>query len=246
MTNLIVVFHKLTGTPAVLAQLLSKVKEQTPFQQIVDLGSGSGGAMPLVLAELQKEGSELSLLLTDLYPNPKMVERFNADQSSGVRYAAQPVDATNMASIPAGLKTMVNSFHHMPPPVARKILKTAQDNRQPFFLYEMAENKIPTLLWWLLLPISLTIVFIMALILTPFSRPLTGQQLLFTYLIPIIPLAYAWDGQASLVRMYTFEDLQQLLPEKVEDYSWEMAPAPNPKGKTLGYYVLGRPKDPVQ
>jgi hypothetical protein len=77
---------------------------------------------------------------------------------------------------------------------------------------------------------------------TPFVRPLTGKQLLFTYLIPIIPLVYAWDGQASLVRMYTFEDLRQLLPAAVDDYVWEMGPAPKPDGKHQGYYLLGLPR----
>ncbi|MEO1713049.1 MAG: hypothetical protein AAFU60_06915 [Bacteroidota bacterium] len=244
MTSLIVVLHKLMGTPAVLAELLKKARQQVEFSQVVDLGSGSGGAMPLVFDQLSDEQSSqpFELLLTDLYPNPQLVRSINDRQTPGLRYKSESVDATNMGETPTGLKTMVNSFHHMPPPVARKILHTAQENRQPFLIYEIAENNIPTLVWWLFLPVGLVIVFVMALFLTPFSRPLTVPQLVFTYLIPVIPLAYAWDGQASLVRMYTFDDLKSMLPPALEDYEWEMAPAPNPKGKTLGYYVLGIPK----
>ena len=48
----------------------------------------------------------------------------------------------------------------------------------------------------------------MVLFMTPWVRPLSWQQLLFTYLIPIIPLCYAWDGQASIMRIYTFDDIQ--------------------------------------
>ncbi|MEM1220816.1 MAG: hypothetical protein AAGH79_17990 [Bacteroidota bacterium] len=244
MTNLIVVLHKLMGTPTILANLLEQAKEKAHFDQIVDLGSGSGGAMPLAFDQLKEmdAAKSLQLRLTDLYPNPALVKSMNDRQIPGLRYHSESVDATNMGQTPAGLKTMVNSLHHMPPPVARKILHTAQENRQPFLIYEIAENNIPTLVWWLFLPLGLLIVFIMALFLTPFSRPLTAQQLIFTYLIPVIPLAYAWDGQASLVRMYTFDDLKSMLPPASDDYEWEMAPAPNPKGKTLGYYVLGIPK----
>ena len=44
---------------------------------------------------------------------------------------------------------------------------------------------------------------------TPFVKNLTLKQIIFTYLIPIVPLIYAWDGQASLVRMYTFKDIEK-------------------------------------
>ncbi len=46
---------------------------------------------------------------------------------------------------------------------------------------------------------------------TPFVKPLTWRQIIFTYLIPIIPICYAWDGQASLPRIYTLKDLDHLL-----------------------------------
>ena len=47
---------------------------------------------------------------------------------------------------------------------------------------------------------------------TPLVKPLTWRQIVFTYLIPIIPICYAWDGQASLPRMYTMDDVEVLLP----------------------------------
>ena len=83
----------------------------------------------------------------------------------------------------------------------------------------------------------------MSLLMTPFVKPLTWKQLIFTYLIPVIPVCYAWDGQASLVRMYTFKDIELLLKDfKNEHYTWEMDQAKKENGKKLGYYILGRPK----
>lgn len=82
----------------------------------------------------------------------------------------------------------------------------------------------------------------MSLFMTPFVKPLTWKQLLFTYLIPIIPICYAWDGQASLVRMYTFKDIEYLLSNfKNHAYTWEMTHAKKNNGKNLGYFVLGLP-----
>jgi hypothetical protein len=244
VTNLIVVLHRVTGTTEVIAKLIRAAREKIGFTQIVDMGSGSGGSMPAVLKQLNEAGDQppLHLLLTDLHPSPEVVRQINGQAHPHLRYSAAPLDATRLRQAPAGLKTMVNSFHHLPPAQAQHVLRAAQENREPILIYEMVENNIPTPLWWLLLPVSLTIVFVMALFLTPFARPLSGKQLLLTYLLPIIPLIYAWDGQASLVRMYTFDDLQQLLSELPQDgYHWEMGQAPRGDGKTLGYYLLGYP-----
>jgi Flp pilus assembly protein TadB len=244
MTNLIVVFHKMTGTHEVIERLLLNIREKHSFSLIVDIGSGSGGAMPEVLRRInEKEGQEkLDLLLTDLHPNPSFVKKINDKNISYLEYQKDSLDATQLESAPDGLKTMVNSFHHLPPEKARTVLRSAQESRQPFLIYEMAENKVPTLLWWLLLPLSLLILILMSLFMTLAVRPMRWQQLLFTYLIPVIPIFYAWDGQVSMIRMYTFSDFEELLDGIKEDgYKWEMRQAKKENGKTLGYYVLGIP-----
>ncbi|MEO0897795.1 MAG: hypothetical protein AAFY71_15420 [Bacteroidota bacterium] len=243
MTNVIVVLHGLLGIPDVLSKLVAQALQQSGQKKIVDMGSGSGGAMPAVMEKLAQDEAtkDVEILLTDLYPNPEFIEKFNQDQSDQISYSTDSLDATNLSQAPEGLKTMVNSFHHMPPDKAKGILQTAHDNKQPLLIYEMAENNIPTVAWWIFLPLGLVIVFVMALFLTPFSKP-TPKQLLFTYLIPIIPIFYAWDGQASLPRMYTFDDIDQLL-EGLEDegYRWEKGQALKEDGKPLGYYVMGMP-----
>ncbi len=244
MTKIIVVLHRLLGTKEVLSNLLLQMHIAYPFDQVVDLGSGSGGAMPMTMNHLntQLPDLDLKLLLTDLHPNMAFVEDFNQSANDRLQYHPKPVDATDLHKTPAGLKTMVNSFHHMPPQIAKQILASAQENRQAILIYEMAENKIPTVVWALLLPISLPIVAIMAIFFVPFVKPLSWKDLLFTWLIPVIPIFYAWDGQASLPRMYTFKDIQNhLLPEQIEGYTWEMAPAKKQNDKTLGYYIKGLP-----
>ena len=244
MTNLIVVFHKMMGTTDLITSLLKKVKTKHAYSQIVDMGSGSGGSMPEVIEQLNEgEEEKTNLLLTDLHPNPDLVKQVNDGKYKFTSYHPESFNATNLVNTPEGLKTMVNSFHHMPNEQARKILLSAQENKQPLLIYEIGENNIPTLLWWIMLPISLTILMIMTLFMTPFVKPLTWQQLVFTYLIPIIPICYAWDGQASLVRMYTFKDVEELLGDhQTDEYSWEMAQAKKANGKKLGYYILGLPE----
>lgn len=245
MTNLIVVLHKLIGTKEVVAGILTQLRKKHSFSQIVDIGSGSGGIMPEVIDFLNNQDATntVNLLLTDLHPNNHFIKYINSAKLDNIHYSDTSLDATNLDQAPKGIKTMINSFHHMPPNQAKKILQSAQENKQALLIYEMAENKIPLFLWWLLLPISLTIVFVMALVFTPFSRPITLRQLIFTYLIPIIPIFYAWDGQASLPRMYTFKDINELLKDfKNDEYVWKIEQGKKTNGKPLGYYILGLPK----
>ncbi|MEM1259642.1 MAG: hypothetical protein AAGH81_14000 [Bacteroidota bacterium] len=245
LTNLLMVLHKLFGTTAVMVDLIHYTRQKIHFSQITDLGSGSGGPMIEVIEEINKskEGSiPISLLLTDKYPNKKTVTHVNSLGRTNISYYSKSVDAPKLHEAPEGLKTMIASFHHMPPGIARQILSSAETNREPLLIYEIGENNVPTLLWWLLLPISLSILVIMALVMTPFVKPLTASQLLFTYIIPVIPLIYAWDGQASVKRTYTFEDVQKLLGDsKTQDYKWEIAKAKKSNGKNAGYHILGYP-----
>ena len=246
MTNLIALLHKMTGTGEVIADLLIPIVRERQYSRIVDLGSGSGGIMPDVIDTINKEikNEKVSLVLTDLYPNTEQISIWNSKKDSHVSYHPEAVDATKLDLAPSGLKTMVNCFHHMPPADAKKILETASEKRQPILIYEMGENNIPLIIWWLLLPISLFILMLMVLFMTPFVRPLTWQQLLFTYIIPIIPLCYAWDGQASLPRMYTMSDLEHLLKDaKSTEYEWSMDRAYKRNKKKLGTYLIGLPKN---
>ncbi len=159
-----------------------------------------------------------------------------------MRYLREPVDALDLANTPSGLKTMVNCFHHMRPESARAILESAQSSRQPILIYEMGENKIPFVLWCLALPLSLCMVFVMALFLTPMVRPMSFRQLFFTYVIPLIPMFYAWDGQASMPRLYSLDDLDELMEGmSSSDYRWEKGYGKTEKGSNLGVYLLGLP-----
>lgn len=244
MTNMIAVVSRVFGVTPVLAQLTSRVLREHNIDRIVDLGTGAGGVMPDVLKLLraQPETAETRLLMTDRYPNSDALEVFNDPQCDYIRYESESVDATDFASAPSGLKTMVNCFHHMGPAKARSILKSAQKNCEPLLIYEMGENLGSFMLWLVFLPISLPILFLMCCLLTPFARPLSIRQFAFTYLIPVIPLFFAWDGQATMPRLYTFADYDELLRGlDSANYRWEKGHGMKPNGKKLGTFLLGLP-----
>ena len=244
VTNLIKVLHRLFGTSDLLVELITNCQKKTSFSQIIDLGSGSGGPMIDVVKKINDHSKDnsINLLLTDKYPNINTVNSINNLKLPYVKYLEHSVDASALESAPKGLKTMIASFHHMNPVIAKQILTSAKKSKEPILIYEIAENTIPVLLWWLLLPISLIILIVMSLVMTPFVRPLTIPQIIFTYLIPIIPIIYAWDGQASIMRTYTFKDIETLIGEKdSKSYKWEISDTKSVIGKKGGYFVFGYP-----
>ncbi|TXD32560.1 hypothetical protein FRC96_17120 [Lujinxingia vulgaris] len=239
MTLYIAVIHRMLGSQAVLAPLVERALEASPRPRVVDLCSGAGGPMPQVIEALREQGREdVELVLTDLYPNELAARRLS-EEAQGVRYEERSIDATAVPGELGGVRTIVCGLHHMRPAQARGILEDAWQKRQPFVAFELSDNSAPFALWWTAIPFG----FLMTLALTPFVRPLTLRQLIFTYLIPVLPVLIAWDGAVSNVRTYTEEDLGELLSgAQSDDYRWEIGTASSARGPGKMLYVLGLPR----
>lgn len=186
--------------------------------------------------ELREEDfPELELKLSDLYPNTPAAKRINSSDMKGVAYIEIPVDARHPQKELDGLRTMVCSFHHMAKDNAKAILKDTFDNKQPILIFEISDNSSPKALWWIGIPFNI----LMVLLLTPFVRPFSIQQLIFTYLVPVLPLAIAWDGAVSNARTYSQKDLDLLTSDlKSDDYVWEKGIV---KGKGNKLWLVGKP-----
>lgn len=240
MTRLILVMHDILGTGKKVAGLLAKILRESNSLNIIDLCSGSGGPMPEVLQILYDKYNmeNVNLTLTDLYPDLETAKNINNQKGDNIKYLTTPVDATDINARTDGVRTMIGSFHHMSPQNARNILVSAQKSRNPICIFEISDNSTPIWLWWIAFPIN----FIMTFFITPMVRPMSWQQLFFTYIIPIIPICFAWDGAVSNARTYTLNDLDEIL-DKVEsdnnDYKWEKGAI---EGKTRQLYLLGIPK----
>ena len=231
MTRYIAVVHQLVGTHEILAPLIRRLVEITPSKRLIDLCSGSGGPLPEIVRELQAQGVDFELTMSDLYPNLGTAERL---ASSGIHYERTPVDATNVHH--DGARILICSFHHMKPDLARAILKNAHDEGKPLCVFEISDNALPIFLFWLTMPFA----FLMVLFLTPKIRPVTWQQIFFTYFVPIIPVCVAWDAAVSNVRTYTLQDLEELTAGLDEDYRWESGAIDGrAPGKML--YLFGQP-----
>lgn len=83
---------------------------------------------------------------------------------------------------------------------------------------------------------------ISVLLTTPFIKPFKIGRLIFTYLLPIVPLFVWRDGILSSLRTYSVKEMHELVKslDKTEKYDWEINRIKSGPGTIL--YLLGTPK----
>ena len=231
-------FHKLLNTPQEIADLVTPLLEKQEEKVIYDQCSGSGGPMPWVLEIIRKkEGfGDSRLVLSDYFPDERAIKRINSGNGE-IYYDPESRDATDPKGSGNGVRTLICSMHHFRPSKVKDILSASAESGNPILTFEISDNSFPKWMWWVGIPFTALIV----LFVTPFVRPFTFPQFFFTYLLPILPLAIAWDGAVSNARTYTLEDLDIVISEiEVDDYIWEKGKVKGKGGNRL--YLIGRKK----
>ncbi len=218
--------------PALWAAILARVLTECHLDRIVDLGSGAGGPMELVLGELAKLERRPRVTLTDLYPTPMD----SAGSIASIDYWPDPVSAASLPPELPGLRTLFLAFHHFDPPMARAVLRDAFEKRQAICIFEATSRTAPAIAASFFIPI-------LVLLLTPSVRPVAMFQIFFTYLIPLIPLLVFWDGLASQLRTYSMAELKELAADfNAPEYGWECDFIEAKGVPFRTYYLIGRPK----
>lgn len=200
--------------------------------RLVDLCSGGGASVLALKPALDAAlGTPARVTLTDKYPNLGAFAAAARRFAGEVDFVAEPVDATAVPAELDGFRTLVGSFHHFPPPVARGILEDAVRKRRGLAVLELTERR--PFLW--LLPLLVTPLLVWCL--TPFIRPATFRRLLWTYLVPIVPLVAVVDGFVSVLRSYTPEELLALTAGLEEGYCWKAGTVPSIGAARIPYLV---------
>ena len=191
-----------------IAELLIEQKSAN----VVDLCSGAGGPWPELRETIEAEGvNDVSIVLTDLHPNGDAIDALRTQ--SRLRYFRDPVSALAVPTQLTGVRTMFTALHHFGRTEIRAILDSARQDQTAFAAFEATHRSVKGLLITLLIPF-------LVLLLMPRVRPFRWQSILFTYLLPIIPLAIWWDGFASTLRTYRASDLEEL---GVGDIAYEVS-----------------------
>jgi hypothetical protein len=178
-------------------------------QSIVDMCSGGGGpwldlARQLRCRDVGENSAGLQICLTDKYPNLEAFKSVSASSDHHITFYPEPVDAMKVPGALKGLRTMFTSFHHFSPEDARAILQNAVDAGESVCIFEATKRA----------PLTMGLIFAGILLLflhTPRIRPFRWSRLLWTYLIPVIPLVLLFDGVVSCLRTYRPQELREMV-----------------------------------
>lgn len=227
----------LSGQARNLVPKLRETIERAGSTRIVDLCSGGAGPLPVLADELAEQRLDVRITLTDYYPNVEGFKRLQAQSKGRVDFAPEPIDARKVPEHLVGLRTMFSALHHFKPAEARAILQSAVDAGQPFAAFEVVNRHPFTLIMMALvaLPVMLSV---------PFLRPFRWSWILFTYLIPIIPLFVMWDGFVSCLRVYSKDELQEMIDslEGGDRFDWEIGDIAMPPAPVPAVYLIGVPR----
>ena len=214
-----------------IVPLLEKLIAKSDTNQIIDLGSGGGGGLIWLNEELKKSTPNLKIILTDYYPNISAFE-YTKKLCSNFDFIKEPVDARNVPKELKGVRTQFLSLHHFNSVDAKKIIQNAVDSNQSIAIFEAQERSAPSLIAMLFSP--LTVLFT-----TPFIRPFKIGRIIFTYLIPIVPLFVLWDGMVSSLRTYSVKEMNKLIDDlrHKEKFDWEIDRIKSGPGVIL--YLIG-------
>ena len=214
--------------------IIEKGMKLAESEKINDLGSGGGGGWPKIIEHLRVNNPNIKVTLSDFYPNLEAFE-FVKNNNPEIDFIPEPVDALNYKLDENSLKTMFLSFHHFKPNDAKQILQNTINNKSVLLIAESQDRSLPSLLAMFFSPISLWLM-------TPMISPFSILRIIFTYLIPILPLFVWWDGIVSSLRTYSKSDLEELIKEVNESdtYEWEMGETKS--GPIINHYLLTYPK----
>ena len=201
--------------------------------RVVDLCSGGGGPWlsPAWRGALANR-APMTVVLSDKFPSDALAARLAGDPLvSRVNFS---VDATSVPQSLSGFRTIFSSFHHFPDELALAVLGDAVRQGEGFAMAEVTSRTPRAFATMLLMPV-------LAWLLTPRMRPFRWSRLLFTYLVPLIPLVVLWDGLVSCFRTRTPEELLALTAS-FPQYTWSAGYA-RQRGSWLSpVYLIGVPR----
>jgi hypothetical protein len=223
---------------AAMVPLLATALQRTGTRHVLDLCSGAAGPWLWLRPVLAERGVNVSVCLTDKYPNLSAFGRSSQLTDQAISYHPQPVDATRVPGELPGFRTMFTAFHHFRPEQGCEVLADAVRKRQGIAVFEATERSALALL------LTLMVVPLMVLVMTPFIRPFRWSRLLWTYVIPLVPVVMLFDGLVSCLRTYSVLALRDLTARlDTKDYRWEIGTV---KGKATPIpitYLIGLPID---
>lgn len=240
MTDYLRYFLTFTNFYKPVTPLLSHCLAHHNERTCIDLCSGGGGAIEAVVKNLKEETNlDVRFVLTDMFPNLTAFEFLKQRIRDRVDYVAISVDASSVPYELKGVRTIYSAIHHFTPAQVKSVLQDAANARAPIAIFDGGDRSVFLILGMLLFhPIAF-------FLFTPFFRPLKLSRIIFTYLLPLVPLCTIWDGVVSILRLYQPRELLEIAQDVKGDYRWKGGKVKNAFGMNITY-LIGVPRREIK
>lgn len=213
--------------------LINETLQASKQVDIIDLCSGGGGSIFQLYEGLKKiRGDTFTLTISDKFPNYNAFAFIHKKSCGKINFISSPIDIFNIPAHINGLRVLFSAIHHFTPLQVKGILQDATDHQKPIAIFDGFEKK------WLA-ALALLIIHPMVFILcTPFFKPFRWSRILFTYIIPLIPLYTIWDGLVSIGRLYNPTSLFSIAHSvDNNNYFWKSGYTKNRFGLKSSYLI---------
>lgn len=142
-----------------------------------------------------------------------------AAKSANLRYVTRSVDAGDAPrDLGQGQGKKVFrlfhlAFHHFDDGLGRRILKNTLATSEGFGIFELQGRTLSSLF-------TVSMMWPLLLLITPFYYWRSPGHLFFTYIVPIIPFVLVFDGYVSSLRTRTPEEFFTLMEGMEEVEGW--------------------------
>ena len=140
------------------------------------------------------------------------------------------IPISNFDTSEKGVYLFVNSFHQLNSRKAKNILQNIVDSGNPVVVVEGNNDS----LWQI---VGMTVFVPLTVLLTAlFVKPFRFSRIIFTYLIPILPIIIVIDGCIALLKLYSPTDLLKLTASlERNNYDWKAGKNDNGRGGKIMY-----------
>lgn len=180
-----------------VAQEILNLIEKNPTGTIVELGAGTA-PITRALAGALDGRKNISLLVSDLYPDASLYKSLEQMYPGIVRAELSPTNFSQPLDFPAGsLLVLSAAFHHLPPAARIDVMKNLSAYRVAVF-EPLRRNPASFLL---------CLFGFVPAIRTPLlfwnQRPGNLRRLFWCWLFPLATMIIVWDGLVSCLRCWT-------------------------------------------
>ena len=226
---------RITKFYAPAIELLENVVKKTAHSEIIDLCSGNGGPIELIFQKIDPS-LNVKFIISDKYPNIPAYRQLQRSTDNKVDFYPDSLDVLESDLDLPGIRTMFSAIHHFNPEEVKIVLRKMVNKDKTICLFDSGDRHLGIILGILLFhPILFFFI-------TPFLRPFRISRIVFTYLIPLIPLYTIWDGIVSIMRLYSPNELRAIAIEiDIEGrYQWDFGKVRSKIGLSVAF-LIGTP-----